>query len=254
MTTEVAFRMIEDRRIRPWRNEEEVRIAWVSALEHASGIHFDAERMRNDLSYNNVIIEFEAPGLFMGSKASAKFREAIEDRLLPYILRAAKRNRDAAENYIGIAIDGDHICFAQIIDNKIHSQQLIPFSVYAVELVLQALRDQTRKPITTQNLMRDFGHGSKNARDMMQALSDALAARITAPDNNKIKMLFEEWRTLYGQVADMSIVQADAIEKEISFKWSGPARFSMPGRLFVIHTYNSLIIKLLAAEMCLAMG
>ena len=96
--------------------------------------------------------------------------------------------------------------------------------------------------------MRDFGHGSPNARDFMQGLADALAARITAEGNNKIKMLFEEWRTLYGQVADMSVLQANEIERELSFTWTGPATLSIPGRLFVVHTYNSLIIKLLAAE------
>ncbi|WP_375263415.1 N-6 DNA methylase [Palleronia sp.] len=223
-------------------------MGWISALENATGIVFDAERARRDSSYNNVVIEFKGPGLFNGSKASAKFIEATERRLLPYIQRIAVKERADTENYIGIAIDGDHVCFAQVVAGEIKTQHLIPFSLYAVELVIQAVTAQTRKAISSDNLMRDFGHGSQGARGLMQGLADALATRITAPGNNKIKMLFEEWKTLYGQVADMSFLQADEIERELSFVWNGPAGLSIPARLFVVHTYNSLIIKLLAAE------
>ena len=63
-----AHEMIAAKRRRPWQGEEEVRIAWVAALEAELGIHFDAERARKDSSYNTVIIEFKAPGLFKGSK------------------------------------------------------------------------------------------------------------------------------------------------------------------------------------------
>lgn len=248
MTADVAFTAINARRLRPWINEEEVRLAWISALEASAGIMFDAERAKRDSSYNNVIIEFKGPGLFNGSKTSAKFIEATDDRLLKYINRIAAREHAAPEDYIGIAIDGEHVCFCQVKDGAIEAQHLLPFSEYSVELVLQAINAQVRKPISAANLMRDFGHGSTNARDLMQGLADSLAAKLALPGNSKIKMLFEEWRTLYGQVADMSVLQAEAIERELSFKWNGSAGLSIPGRLFVVHTYNSLIIKLLAAE------
>ncbi|HLO63867.1 MAG TPA: N-6 DNA methylase [Azonexus sp.] len=226
----------------------------MAALETALNIHFDAERARKDGSYNNVILEFKAPGLFKGKKSSAKFREATDERLLPYIQREAKKSGIPAADYIGIAIDGDHICFAQVRDDAIHTQHLVPFSEYAVGLVIQAIRADTRRAITLDNLMADFGHGAVNARLLMQAMADALAAELAVSGNSKIKMLFEEWRTLYGQVADMSVLQADAINQEIGFSWNGLAEQSMSGRLFVIHSYNSLLIKLLAAEIVSAHG
>ena len=249
-----AYTHIAARRSRPWQGEEEVRVAWVSALESALNIHFDAERAKKDGSYNNVIIEFKAPGLFKGSKGSAKFKEATDRRLLPYILREAKKSGIPASDYIGIAIDGDHVCFAQVRDDVIHTQHLVPFSEYAVDLVIQAIQADTRRAITLENLIADFGHGSVDARYLMQSMSDALAAELTVAGNSKIKMLFEEWRTLYGQVADMSVLQADAINQEIGFAWNGLAAQSMSGRLFVIHSYNSLLIKLLAAEIVSAHG
>ncbi len=226
----------------------------MAALEAALNVHFDAERAKKDSSYNNVIIEFKAPGFFKGSKTSAKFKEATDQRLLPYIQREAKKSGIPASDYIGIAIDGDHICFAQVRDGTVHTQHLIPFSEYAVGLVIQAIQADTRRAITLDNLIADFGHGSANARSLMQAMADALAVELAVNGNSKIKMLFEEWRTLYGQVADMSVIQADAINQEIGFAWNGLPKQSMSGRLFVIHSYNSLLIKLLAAEIVSAHG
>lgn len=251
---QLAYTHIANRRSHPWQGEEEVRIAWISQIEATLGIHFDAERANKDGSYNNVIIEFKAPGLFKGSKASAKFKEATQKRLLPYIQREAIKTGIPTEDYIGIAIDGEHICFAQVTEGEIHTQHLIPFSEYAVGIVLEAIRADKRRAVTTDNLLADFGHGSSNARALMQAMADALADELSVQGNSKIKMLFEEWRTLYGQVADMSILQAEAINLEMGFMWNGADFQAMSGRLFVIHSYNSLLIKLLAAEIVSAHG
>lgn len=252
--TKIAFDHIAVKRKRPWKNEEEVRLAWVAGLEAAMGIHFDAERAKKDSSYNNVIIEFKAPGFFKGSKTSAKFKEATDKRLLPYIQREAAKSGIPTEDYIGIAIDGDHVCFAQVRSAVIHSQHLVPFSEYAVALVIEAIKADTRRAITVDNLLTDFGHSSVNAQALMQAMADALAAELAVIGNSKIKMLFEEWRTLYGQVADMSVLQAATISGEMGFVWNGQTNQAMAGRLFVIHSYNSLLIKLLAAEIISAHG
>jgi SAM-dependent methyltransferase len=249
-----AFGRISAKRNRPWANEEEVRLAWVPALEEALGIHFNAERARNDSRYNNVIIEFKGPGLFYGSQTSAKFKEAMYDRLLPYISRISQSEGLPSEDYIGIAIDGEHICFVQVRGGDIYPQPLLPFSEHSVGLVTQALKADTRRAVTASNLISDFGHGSSIASSLMQAMSNALAAEMSSQGNSKTRMLFEEWRTLYGQVADMSVLQASAINQEICFTWRGQPEDSMPGRLFVIHTYNSLLIKLLAAEIVAAHG
>lgn len=249
-----AFNHISSKRSRPWKGEEEVRLAWVAALESALELHFDAERARKDCSYNNVIIEFKAPGHFKSSKSSAKFKEATDQRLLPYIKREALKVGIPEEEFIGIAIDGDNICFAQVRNNDIETQHLIPFSEYAVGLVMQAIRSETRRAVSIENLLSDFGHGSSSAQSLMQAMANALAEELALSSNTKIKMLFEEWRALYGQVADMSVLQADAISREMGFAWQGQPEQAMSGRLFIIHTYNSLLIKLLAAEIVSAHG
>ena len=107
-------------------NEEEVRLAWVRALEATLGITFDAERGRRDLSYNNVLIEFKGPGKFNGKATSPAFREAVHERLLPYILRMAQEEHIDESDYIGIAIDDSHLAFAQVVGGEITHQNSAP--------------------------------------------------------------------------------------------------------------------------------
>ena len=108
----VAFSRLEQQ-LATARNEEEVRLAWVRALEACLEVTFGAERDRRDLSYNNVLIEFKAPGKFRTGVTSPAFREALRDRLLPYIRRVSSREGIAPSDYIGVAIDDRSLAFVQ---------------------------------------------------------------------------------------------------------------------------------------------
>jgi len=249
-----AFNDIDLKRRQPWKNEAEVRQVWSAALTKATGLLLDTERDARDSSYNNVVIEYKGPGFFAGKTSSFKFKEATEERLLPYINRLATRQGIPPENYIGVAIDGEHVCFAQVKDGEIVTGHLLPFSLQSFEMVATACLDNIRPAVDADNLIRDFGHESPAATDVMQVFSDALSAALSDSGTSKIKMLYAEWKSLYGQVADLSVDQRSAIDRSLRFIWSGPVAESMSGRLFVIHTYNSLLIKLLAAEIVSAHG
>lgn len=231
-----------------WANEEEVRKDWLKHIENELGIRFQAERARNDASYNQVIIEFKSLGLFNGSSVSPAFKEAVYDRLDKYIRRRSKAEGIPPEDYIGIAIDGEHICFAFFKDGKIVPRNLLPFNAASVELVAQACLDSKRRAVTAENLVQDFGHRAKIGHAMMAALVAQLESKLTSRGNNKIKLLFEEWRTLFGQVADLSKAQAAEIRKHIPFSPNIVIDDTVAAALFVIHTYNALVMKLLAAE------
>lgn len=237
-----------------WANEEEVRKGWLKHIENALGITFHAERGRNDASYNQVIIEFKDKGLFKGSVNSRSFKEAIFDRLEKYITRRAKAEGIPEEDYIGIAIDGDHICFAFMKNGKIKHRNLLPFNPSSVALVAQACFDSKRRAVTAENLVEDFGHRAKIGNAMMAALVDQLEEKLTQPSNNKTRLLFEEWRSLFGQVADLSKAQTDEIRKHIPFSPKLPKADVVAAALFAIHTYNAFVMKLLAAEIVAQYG
>lgn len=115
-------------------------------------------------------------------------------------------------------------------------------------MVATACQDAFRPAITAENLIRDFGHDSVCGTSILQALALALAEAVRPQRTSKIKMLFEEWRTLYGQVANLSENQLKEIRALVRFDARVNPNLRIPASLFVIHTYNSLLIKLLAAE------
>ena len=237
-----------------WVNEEELRKGWLKHIENDLGITFHAERSRNDASYNQVIIEFKGPGFFKGSAKSASFIEAVHDRLFKYIRGRSKAEGIPEEDYIGIAIDGDHICFAFMRGGQITHRNLLPFNKASVDLVAQACFDSKRRAVTAENLVEDFGHEAVIGNAMMASLVGQLERQLTASGNNKIKMLFEEWRTLFGQVADLSAAQAAEIRKHIPFSPKLPIGDTVAAALFAIHTYNAFVMKLLAAEIVAQYG
>ena len=234
-------------------NEEEVRLAWVRSLESTLGITFNAERGKRDLSYNNVVIEFKGPGKFNGKTTSPAFREALHERLLPYILRTAEQENADASDYIGIAIDDSHLAFVQVIDRDITCHNLLPVTARTFEMVIQACRACHRRAVTARNLIEDFGHESAYGTALMRALAGALADAENFRSGKKILMLFEEWRTFYGQVADLSKEQLKGINGTLRFARANNTT-EVPARLFVVHTFNSLLTKLLAAEIVAAHG
>lgn len=237
-----------------WANEEEVRQGWVIALSNALHIDFQAERGKKDSSYNNVVIEFKSRGLFQGKETSPAFNEAINDRLKPYILKTAAAEGIDPSDYIGIAIDGDHISFAQVVDGEIEHGQLLEFSETSVSLVATACTDSFRRAVIANNLVDDFGPSSECGKALMRALGISVSKAVNSAKNNKIKMLFEEWRALYGQVADLSSDQLKSLDSSLRFTSQANKKDRISAGLFVIHTYNSLIIKLLAAEIISAHG
>ena len=134
-------------------NEEEVRLAWVRALEATLRIAFDAERGRRDLSYNNVVIEFKGPGKFNGKITSPAFQEAVHERLLPYICRTARKEHINESDYIGVAIDDSHLAFTQVVDGEITHQNLLPITARTFGMVVEACRTCYRRAITASNLI-----------------------------------------------------------------------------------------------------
>ena len=234
-------------RVRDAQNEEEIRLAWVTALEATLGITLRAERGHKDLSYNNVVIEFKGPGKFRTGVASPAFQEAVHQRLLPYIRRTASSEGIDESDYIGIAIDDKYLAFAQVTDGTITHRNLLPVTESTFAMVVTACRASYRRAITSANLIEDFGHNSNHGIEVMRALANALAYAERHTAGQKVRMLFREWRNLYAQVADLSPEQLARINGTLLFA-RATSNTDIPARLFVVHTYNSLLTKLIAAE------
>lgn len=253
MTNEELYAELRDRSAH-WQNEAELRGGWVETLQRALNIRFDLERGRRDSSYNNIIIEFKDKGFFNGSVDSAKFKEAMDDRLAKYIPRTARQEGLDPSDYIGIATDGNHLAFAQWIGGRLVPGPLLPLSPTSVGLVADAIRANYRRAVTSTNLTEDFGPHSPVGMAVMQQLAALLSTALADPAGNKATMLFQEWRTLYGQISDAAQRKAAATQGLLRFRVVASADLLIPASLFIIHTYNSLLMKLLAAEIVASHG
>lgn len=247
MYREVYSRINAERR--NWQTEEEVRLGWLQAIRDELQISFHAERGRSDADYNQVIIEFKNVGLFHGRDNSPKFIEAMQE-LERYITVKSEQDHLSKSSYNGIAIDGDSVSFAHFVEGRnafVHGP-VMPLSENSVGLVFEACRLSHRRALSAGNLIEDFGQWSISGRNLMQVLADSLLRFYSDRENNKIKMLYEEWKALYGQVANLSDSQIGIINHSISFTVPITENDRLSIVLFVIHTYNSIVIKLLAAE------
>lgn len=188
-----------NRRWLEWQTEEEVRLGWLTELQNTLGITFHAERGRSDADYNQVIIEFKNVGLFHNNPSSHKFREAMGE-LSRYIPAKSCSEGIDVQNYQGIAIDGKSIAFAYIpgAGKSIVHGPIMPLSPDSVQMVFEACRQSSRRALTATNLIEDFGHGSVAGGNLMQALSNALMPYLDEADNNKVKMLYQSFRSCTG--------------------------------------------------------
>ncbi len=181
----------------------------------------------------------------------------MASRLPKYIIRAAEADGLPPEEYLGIAIDGRHIAFGQIRGGVFTPGRLLPLSPTTFGMVANGCLGGRRRAVTAENLVADFGHKSTFGGDFMQALADALArALISSGDAKakKIQMLFKEWSALYGQVADLGLVQQGSIRESLGFVWNGDQTRWLAASLFVAHTFHSLLVKLLVGEIVAAHG
>lgn len=252
-TSKAIFDRISSRR-QNWITEEEVRKGWLLALEETLNIEFHAERRRNDASFRHVVIEFKNNGLFNSSTNSSAFKEAIYERLLPYILTRAQSENIHSETFLGIATDSHHIVFSTVKNGNIFPGPLMPVNYDSIKLLVTELSRTSRIGFSSSNLITELGHTSDVGRNLMQALADSLTPQLNSSETVKTRMLFEEWRTLFGQVANLTANQVSEITSSIPFNLNIRKSEKIPATLFVIHTYNSLVMKLLAAEILASSG
>ncbi len=225
--------------------EEDVRMAWGAALSGATGKIFEQEHDKRDMSYNNVFIEFKNKGLFHNSKKSKKFIEAVDNRIKKYVLRASERRNLLPHEFIGIVIDGVNIAFVKVNDDgSTETGNLLRTNIDSFNLVIEAINTEFRRGLSAQNLIIDFGPKSPIGKAILSELYNILIKELSI-SGSRTELFYEEWKQLYGQVSEPAMWKAKSYLKNLPF----PDDAKMSQSLFTINTYNSLLVKLLAAEL-----
>lgn len=235
------------RNIKNAKKEAEVRKAWIQLIESTidvKGIIHEEEDYR-DASFQNVLIEFKNKGFFHHSKESIKFEEATNGRILKYVNRWAKEIDKDTSYFFGIVTDGDDFSICSVRNNKVESGKLLPTTKDNMEYVLSAINSNLKMSLSSKSLIENFGKNSILGDSIISDLYQTFISDLTVSSTNKTKLFYKEWVTLYGQVSDMANYKKKSVLVSLGF----PEDAELSHVLFIINTYNSLLVKLLAAEL-----
>jgi hypothetical protein len=197
-----------------------------------------------DVAHGAVIIEYEPPRSLGGSeRATAHAKSQAEEyaRLL-----SAEEGRFVSD-YQLVIWDGSHIAFGEVQNGGDHWSSLTNFGMAGAKRLLGALR-QDGVPLVHPLLLADMaGPESPLGTELIPKLYRAVLAAENSRQTSKTKLLFFEWRRLFGQVVGIqtdSLKQLLVRQSEVHKEDYGA---NVAAYLFALNTFIALVAKLVAA-------
>ncbi|MEM4497337.1 MAG: N-6 DNA methylase [Nitrososphaerota archaeon] len=200
---------------------------------------------RIDALYGHVVIEYKAPGKLSTKSDTVKAKQ----QLINYISSIAEV-KDRYKYFIGVIIS-DKIAFLKY---DVKNDEWIlrgPYDITRETVIklIEIIRGLQRKPLTVENLVRDFGPESPTARKIVRIFYEKVAKHKTA----RVNVLFNEWLRVFSQATGYAPEKLKELQ-EIVKEYGLAGKIDYNALLFSLHTYYALIMKLLAAEIAYLYG
>ena len=222
---------------------------------------------RADAVHRGLVIEYEKP---QSMRREAKRKEAV-GQVCDYVTgltlgdaaKSKKNGLDSKAVYsqeeeeklsanVGLATDGERFIFIQRRGKTWHTD-IRKLDEDTVERLVLWLRAMSRKDLSPENLIADFGPAAKLAEEVVGVFAKLVASR----KYPKANVIYEEWRRIFGIVygADqLKRTKKDPEAKAITAAYHLKLGVDFPVLLFAVHTYYALFMKLLATEVIVASG
>ncbi|HUT03912.1 MAG TPA: N-6 DNA methylase [bacterium] len=212
---------------------------------------------RPDAVHGQVIIEYKRPGTFASDPAVQRAQDQLVDYMTAESAAFKTDPLGLLCRLVGVGIDGTSVFFVryrQKANTKVATidrsgfgrQGPYPLGPDTACTFLTYLRALSRLPLTAEHLADRFGPRSQIAQKAVSAFVDALANW----RNEKVSVLFNEWRRLFGIVYGAELgPQALAPIEAVSQLYHVDKGAGVPDLLFSIHTYFALLMKLIAVEL-----
>ena len=244
-------------KIAKWANsEEDVRYECnklIDAFLRKAGIktkgrheyHIGAGRL--DSKYQGVLLEYKYPKgpdrivEQVDAPGNRKVVEQLKQRFKDF----EKEQKYRPERLFGVGCDGDTLVFVRYRNGRWDVDDPKPVTKYSVERLLRALVSLGAQgySFTAGHLAGHFGADSplaqKGIRDLYQG--------VTTTKSKKAKTFFSQWKVLFSEVCGYNIEGRDSKISKLGDHYS--IRKVKPAELlFAVHTYYSIFMKFLAAE------
>ncbi|MBC7333909.1 MAG: hypothetical protein H5T85_05585 [Actinobacteria bacterium] len=211
---------------------DEWQIPWAS-YEHRTLI----SGVRKDALYGHVVIEYKTPGKLSDKNKFENFKAKVKQYISEEAVEEQFFNR-----YFGVLIDGEKIAFIRFRKGEWEEpQKPLDINAYTILRLLEAIRGLTRKPIDVEFLLNDFGPKSYISKSCILSLYQALKK----PKTPRTTMLFDDWKTVFSQICAYSKEKLIGIIRYYELDDKNP---EVEKLLFCIHTYYTLLMKLLTSE------
>lgn len=197
-----------------------------------------------DVAHGAVIIEYERPySLSKGQRNLDHAKEQAEEyaRLL-----ADQEGRPPGE-YVLVVWDGSHIAFGHLENGGSSWSSLTQFGIAGAKRLLNALAKDGIPLVHPLLLAHLAGPESELGAVLIPSMFKAVGSAAAAKRTSKTKLLFFEWRRLFGQAVG---IQTDSLKKllERQSQLHGEDYGSdVPAYLFALNTFIGLVAKLTAA-------
>ncbi len=199
-----------------------------------------------DALHGAVVIEYEPPASF-GGRDGAKAKHARE-QAEEYAVLIQKIEGRTLGDYVLVAWDGASIQFGHHTASGPKWDRLTQFDRTAAKRLLQDLKDNGTPLVNPTLLANIAGPETRLGRAVIPLLY-AGAKSATAPKKrgSKTKILYTEWKRLFGQVAG---VQSDGLRLFLRKQGDvhGADYTDDPSAyLFALNTYIAIVAKFIAA-------
>jgi len=200
--------------------------------------------VRPDALYGHVIIEYKAPGKLSNESGIRHAKEQV----IGYIKDEAQV-KSAWDRYLGVIIS-DKIAFVRY--DKRNDTWILrgPYDIRRESVIklIEALRGLSRKSLSVDNIVKDFGPSSQIAKRAVKLLYE----RLLNARSERTRLLFSDWKRLFSQATGYDPSKLKEL-KELATEY-GLANADPDALIFAIHTYYALIMKLIAAEVAYLYG
>lgn len=197
---------------------------------------------RPDSLFGHVVLDYKDPGTLATPKKLAQAKEQIERYLNTVTDGGPMFNPGESAKWAGVLWDGFHLTFCHSSGTAWIWSQTYETSEASLLSLVQIYRSLGRLPLTATLLTRHFGKNS----DVAKAVLPVMCSHLSKP-KHRTTMLFREWKRLFQQVSTYGLSQLPSL-KDWAIR-NGIATKDASQILFAMHTYYSLVVKLLTAEL-----
>ena len=200
---------------------------------------------RPDSLFGHVVLDYKDPGVLAVPRKLADAKEQIERYLNTVTGGGPSFNPEECVKWAGILWDGFHLAFCHSAELAWTWSKTHETSEASLLSLIQIYRSLGRLPLTATLLTKYFGKNSDVAKDVLPVMCSHLSK-----PKHRTTMLFHEWKRLFQQVSTYGLSQLPSLKDWA--RRNGIATQDASQILFAMHTYYSLVVKLLTAELLAA--